>query len=281
MAVTLTSTQAVTLPPDTAETYATWFACLGEPTRLRLLHAISANPGTSSVGELAATLRIGQPTVSHHLRKLADIGCVTLTKEGTSTQVAINAACCSELPHAVDVVMGLLASRPCCPTDLPDDVAVRAMEPDDFDAVRRIYAEGIATGHATFEADVPHADALDDKWLKGHRWIAEIDGDIAGWATATPVSPRPVYAGVAETSIYVAAFARGRGVGKALIHKQVTAADRDGLWTLQTAIFPENKASLALHRTAGFRTVGVRERVAQHHGVWRDTIMMERRRAED
>ncbi len=91
------------------------------------------------------------------------------------------------------------------------------------------------------------------------------------------MSARSCYAGVAETSVYVGATARGRGVGKVLVHRQVTAADADGLWTLQTAIFPENRASLALHRAAGFRTVGVRERIAQHHGVWRDTVMLERR----
>ncbi|MFD0804363.1 GNAT family N-acetyltransferase, partial [Streptomonospora algeriensis] len=165
----------------------------------------------------------------------------------------------------------------------PADVTVRAMEPGDFDAVRRIYAEGIATGDATFETEVPPADTLDATWLADHRWIAELDGEDApvGWAAATPASTRAAYAGVAETSVYVAESARGRGVGRALIHKQVTAADTGGLWTLQTAIFPENKPSLALHRSAGFRTLGVRERIARHHGVWRDTVMLERRRDED
>ncbi|GAB3444183.1 hypothetical protein GCM10027570_13310 [Streptomonospora sediminis] len=271
-----------TLPASDAETYAAWFACLAEPARVRLLHTIAAAPGAATVGELSAALGLRQPTVSHHLRKLAEAGFITLTKSGTSTRVMINPACCTGLPHAADAVMGLLASRPCCPTDLPADVTVHPMEPGDLDAVRRIYAEGIATGHATFETEVPPAADLDAKWSPGHRWVARLDGtgEPVGWAAATPVSTRAAYAGVAETSVYVAESARGRGVGKALLHKQVTAADAGGLWMLQTAIFPENKASLALHHSAGFRTLGVRERIARHHGVWRDTVMLERRRDE-
>ncbi|MBW0119550.1 GNAT family N-acetyltransferase, partial [Pseudonocardia abyssalis] len=147
--------------------------------------------------------------------------------------------------------------------------------------VRRIYAEGIATGHATFETEVPTRDALDDAWLPAHRWVAEIDGRVAGFAAARAVSTRPVYAGVAETSIYVGDGLRGRGVGRTLIHRQVNAADDAGLWTLQTSIFPENRASLALHQSAGYRTLGLRERIGQHHGVWRDTVFLERRRADD
>jgi L-amino acid N-acyltransferase YncA len=104
-----------------------------------------------------------------------------------------------------------------------------------------------------------------------------VDGQVAGWAAVARVSQRDCYRGVAETSIYVGAGFRGRGIAKALLHKQVSAADLGGLWTLQAVIFPENEVSIALHHKAGFRTVGVRERIAQHHGVWRDTVMLERR----
>jgi L-amino acid N-acyltransferase YncA len=117
--------------------------------------------------------------------------------------------------------------------------------------------------------------------LPGHRWIAEIDNRVAGWPAAKAVSNRPVYAGVAETSIYVGDGFRGRGVGKALIHRQVTAADDAGLWTLQTSIFPENRGSIALHQSAGYRTLGLRERIGRYHGVWRDTVFLERRRTDD
>lgn len=281
MSVTTDEGQAHRLAPEEAATYASWFACLAEPMRVRLLHAVASAPGETSVGELTAGLGISQANCSHHLRKLADIGFVHLRKQGTTTRVSINDACCVGLPSATDAVMGLLAARPCCPTDLPADVAVRAMKPGDFDAVRKIYADGIATGDATFETEVPSAAELDAKWLPGHRWVAELDGEVAGWTAASPTSSRACYSGVAETSVYVAETARGRGVGTALLWKQVTAADAGGLWTLQTSIFPENKASLALHHSAGYRTLGVRERIARHHGRWRDTILLERRRPDD
>jgi L-amino acid N-acyltransferase YncA/DNA-binding transcriptional ArsR family regulator len=267
------------LPPNDAATYAEWFACLADPTRVRLLHAIAVAARPVPVGELAEQVGISQSTCSHHVRKLAEVGFVALRKEKTTTLVTVNAACCTGLPHAADAVMGMLAPRPCCPEDLPTDVTVRPLEPHDWPTVRRIYADGIATGNATFDTEVPDRRTLDHAWLPGHRWVAELDGQVVGWAAARPVSTRPVYAGVAETSIYVADGYRGRGVGKALIHRQVTAADTAGLWTLQTAIFPENRASIALHQSAGFRTLGVRERIGQHHGVWRDTVFLERRAA--
>ncbi|MEN3298896.1 metalloregulator ArsR/SmtB family transcription factor [Pseudonocardia sp.] len=269
------------LGPGDAATYAEWFACLAEPTRVRLLHAVAVAGRATTVGELTAELGISQSTCSHHLRKLADVGFVTLRREGTATLVSVNPACCTGLPHAADAVMGMLGPRPCCPADVPADVTVRALAPEDWPAVRRIYAEGIATGDATFETEVPDRRELDRRWLPGHRWVAEVDGDVAGWTALTATSARPVYAGVAETSVYVGEGHRGRGVGKALLHKQVTAADEGGLWTLQTAIFPENRASIALHQSAGYRTLGVRERIGRHHGVWRDTVFLERRRAAD
>jgi L-amino acid N-acyltransferase YncA/DNA-binding transcriptional ArsR family regulator len=273
--------QHAQLAPQDAATYAEWFACLAEPTRVRLLHAVAVSGREVTVGELTEQLGISQSTCSHHLRKLADVGFVRLRKERTATLVSVNPACCTGLPHAADAVMGMLGPRPCCPQDLPADVAVRALEPGDWADVRRIYAEGIATGHATFETEVPDRRSLDHAWLPDHRWVAEMDGRVVGWAAAKAVSNRPVYAGVAETSIYVGEGLRGRGVGKALIHRQVTAADAAGLWTLQTSIFPENRASIALHQSAGYRTLGVRERIGRHHGVWRDTVFLERRRTDD
>lgn len=269
------------LSPQDAATFAEWFACLADPTRVRLLHAVAAAGRPVPVGELAELLGVSQSTCSHHVRKLADVGFVALRKNKTATLVSVNPACCTGLPHAADAVMGMLGPRPCCPDELPVDVTVRALESGDWPAVRRIYAEGIATGHATFETEVPTQRALDHTWLPGHRWVAEIDGQVAGWAAAKPASSRPVYAGVAETALYVGDGFRGRGVGTALIHRQVVAADNAGLWTLQASIFPENRASIALHQSAGFRTLGVRERIARHHGTWRDTVFLERRRADD
>ncbi|MDQ3404523.1 MAG: GNAT family N-acetyltransferase [Actinomycetota bacterium] len=269
--------QAQVLPTGEAATYADWFACLAEPVRVRLLHAVATTPTGITVGALTEILGTSQSTTSHHVRKLADVGFVRLRKEGTATIVTVNEACCAGLPHAADAVMGLLAPRPCCPDDVPADVTVRALEPRDWLAVRRIHGEGIATSTATFETTVPSRTTLDATWLPGHRWVAEIDGEVVGWTAAGPVSNRECYAGVAETSVYVADGYRGRGVGKALLRKQVTAADNDGIWTLQTSIFTENRTSLALHHSAGYRTVGIRERIAQLNGVWHDTVLIERR----
>jgi L-amino acid N-acyltransferase YncA/DNA-binding transcriptional ArsR family regulator len=239
--------------------------------------AVATAPRGLTVGALTEILGTSQSTCSHHVRKLADVGFLHLRKEGTATVVTVNQACCSGLPHAADAVMGLLAPRPCCPDDVPADVDVRALREDDWTAVRRIYREGMDTGVATFETEVPSRKALDEKWLPHHRWVAELDGDVVGWTAANPVSARECYAGVAETSIYVADGHRGRGVGKALIHKQVTEADAAGLWTLQTSVFTENRGSIALHHSAGYRTVGVRERIAQRDGTWYDTVFLERR----
>jgi L-amino acid N-acyltransferase YncA/DNA-binding transcriptional ArsR family regulator len=279
--MTMTASPVALLTQQDAASYAECFACLAEPTRVRLLHAVAVAGRAVTVGELTEQVGISQSTCSHHVRKLAEVGFVLLRKEGTSTLVSVNAACCTGLPHAADVVMGALAPRPCCPDDLPEDVTVRALDPGDWSAVRRIYAEGIATGNATFETEVPPRKTLEAKWLPGHRWVAEIGGEVAGWAAASAVSSRACYAGVAETSVYVGEGLRGAGVGKALLHKQVTAADASGLWTLQTSIFPENRASLGVHHSAGFRTLGVRERIARHDGRWRDTVFLERRRASD
>jgi L-amino acid N-acyltransferase YncA/DNA-binding transcriptional ArsR family regulator len=268
---------APVLPEQEASTYAEWFACLAEPTRVRLLHIVATTPGGVTVGRLTELLGISQSTCSHHVRKLADVGFVLPHKEGTATRVTVNQACCVGLPHAADAVMGLLAPRPCCPEDVPADVTVRALEPADWPAVRRIYGEGVAIGIATFETTVPSRASLDAKWLPDHRWVAERDGEVVGWTALSPVSTRECYAGVAESSIYVADGHRGQGIGKALIRQQVIAADQAGLWTLQTAIFTENRASIALHHAAGYRTVGIRERIAQRDGAWHDTVLIERR----
>ncbi|PUA79095.1 ArsR family transcriptional regulator [Nocardioides currus] len=268
-----------------AETFAGWFSTLSDPTRVRLLHAVSTAPaGHIRIGDLARELGIGQPTVTHHVQKLAEVGFVSVDRVGTSKHVSVNPECCTGLPHAADVVMGTLAARPCCPEDLPAGVATRAMTDADLAVVREIYAEGIATRNATFETQVPDVSTLARKWLDGHRWVAEAEVDgttqVVGWTAVSPVSERECYAGVGESSVYVTEAARGRGIGKALLWRQVNEADAGGLWTLQTSIFPENRASIALHHSAGYATLAVRSRIAQLDGAWRDTVLLERRRAD-
>jgi L-amino acid N-acyltransferase YncA/DNA-binding transcriptional ArsR family regulator len=266
------------LSKEQAEDYAEWFSVLSDPTRVRLLHVLSTSAsGALKVGDLAQRLGISQSTCSHHVELLRKVGFVVVDKVGNASMVSVNAACCTGLPHAADVIMGTLASQPCCPTDLPGDVTVRPVTDDDLDRVLAIYAEGIATRNATFETKVPMPEQLRARWLPDLAWVAVLDGEVVGWTAVMPVSSRECYAGVGETAVYVAESARGRGVGKALLHTQVNTADTAGMWTLQTSIFPENRASLALHRSAGYRTLAVRSRIGQLDGVWRDTVLMERR----
>lgn len=156
-------------------------------------------------------------------------------------------------------------------------VTVQKMQDKDWEAVRTIYREGIATGDATFETDAPEWDKWNKSHLRDGRLVAWEEDRIVGWAALSPVSSRRVYAGVAEVSVYVVASARGRGIGKALLRTLIEESERVGIWTLQGSIFPENVASIALHEACGFRKVGRRERIGQMHGVWRDTILMERR----
>jgi L-amino acid N-acyltransferase YncA len=147
----------------------------------------------------------------------------------------------------------------------------------DWPAVRAIYQAGIATGNATFETAAPDWGAWDAAHLPGHRLVARREGRVVGWAALAPVSDRCAYAGVAEDSVYVAADAQGRGVGRALLGAVVASAEGGGIWTVQSGIFPENQASVRLHQACGFRVVGLRERLGQLHGRWRDVLLLERR----
>ncbi len=156
---------------------------------------------------------------------------------------------------------------------------MRELRHDDWPAVRVIFEEGIAGGDATFESEAPSWEDWDKTHLEGHRLVALEGGEVVGWAALSPVSERCCYAGVAEDSVYVADSAQGRGVGRALLDDLLAGADRDGLWTIQAGIFAENEASIELHKRCGFRVVGTRERLGQHHGAWRDVVLMERRSA--
>jgi len=153
------------------------------------------------------------------------------------------------------------------------------MRAEDWGAVRGIYLEGIASGNSTFEQTAPDWPDWDQGHLKCCRLVARLGIEIVGWTALMPVSRRPVYAGVAEFSIYVAERARRRGIGSALLQALVDASELEGIWTLQSGIFPENTASLELCRRFGFRTVGTRERIGCMNGRWRDVVLVERRSA--
>jgi len=158
-------------------------------------------------------------------------------------------------------------------------VAIERLTPADWDAVRAIYLEGIATGNATFETDAPPWEIWDGAHRQDARLVARRGGRVVGWAALTRVSGRCIYAGVAEVSVYVAAAARGEGVGRALLEALIAASEEGGVWTLQAGIFPENAASIALHERCGFRVVGRRERLGRLGPAWRDVMMLERRSA--
>ena len=159
----------------------------------------------------------------------------------------------------------------------PPSVSLRALTEDDWAAVADIYWDGMRDGLATFETEVPSWQTWDATHLAGHRLVAERLREVVGWAALAPASTRRCYAGVVENSVYVAREVRGRGVGRALLEQLIAGARLDGIWTIQTSIFPENRASLALHERCGFRVVGMRERIARRDGIWRDTLLLERR----
>jgi L-amino acid N-acyltransferase YncA len=157
------------------------------------------------------------------------------------------------------------------------DIAIDALTAADWEQVRAIYLEGIATGQATFETEAPAWETWDVSHHPFARLAARVEGRLAGWGALSLVSRRLCYAGVAEVSVYIASAQRGRGVGRKLLTALIEASERHGIWTLQGASFPENQASMRLQRSCGFCVVGRRERIAQLCGVWRDTILMERR----
>jgi L-amino acid N-acyltransferase YncA len=151
------------------------------------------------------------------------------------------------------------------------------MLPEHWEEVKRIYEEGIATGNATFQTAAPSWEEWDLAHLKTCRVIAVENNEVLGWAALTPVSSRCVYAGVAEVSVYVAAKARGKKIGSILMQALINQSEENGIWTLQSGIFPENKASISLHEKNGFRIIGYRERIGKMGAIWRDNISLERR----
>ena len=159
-------------------------------------------------------------------------------------------------------------------------VVIRPMDPADASQVLAIYQAGLDTGQASFETVAPDWKAFDAAKLRGHRFTAaDAGGRVLGWVAVSPVSARRVYAGVVEHSVYVLPACHRRGIGAALLRALIGSTEAAGIWTIQSSLFPENTASVRLHQQAGFRILGTRERIARHHGRWRDTVIMERRSA--
>ena len=154
---------------------------------------------------------------------------------------------------------------------------IRAFNKQDWASVSKIYAEGIATGVATFETKVPSFNVWDEKFIKQCRLVAEVNSKIVGFAVLSQVSKREVYKGVAEVTVYVATNERGKGIGKRLLETLVIESEKKGFWTLQAGIFSANKASIELHKKCGFRVVGIREKIGKRGGKWHDNHFLERR----
>jgi L-amino acid N-acyltransferase YncA len=158
-----------------------------------------------------------------------------------------------------------------------NNIVIRKMTGSDSDQVLEIYRMGIETGNATFEKKVPDWKKWTGNHLNHSRFVAERNGMISGWVALSPVSKRDAYRGVAEISIYIHKECRGMGIGSVLLEKIIESSERNGIWTLTAVVFPENQASVDIHRKHGFRIVGIREKISQIDGVWRDTMLLERR----
>ncbi len=156
-------------------------------------------------------------------------------------------------------------------------MTIRAMTTSDWTQVAKIYEEGIQTGHATFEQQIPSYESWDGAHIESCRLVAEQKDELLGWAALSPVSSRCVYGGVGEVSIYIGAKSRGKGVGKALLSRLIEESEKVGFWTLQSGIFPENQASISLHEKMGFRFIGKRERIGKINDVWKDNLLFEHR----
>ncbi|MBZ0327946.1 MAG: GNAT family N-acetyltransferase [Altibacter sp.] len=151
------------------------------------------------------------------------------------------------------------------------------LDKEHFVAVSSIYLEGLATGVASFETEAPSWDQWDEKFLNSYRFVAMVQGEVAGWCALSAVSKRQVYSGVAEDTIYIASKFQRKGIGNTLLRHLISESEKAGFWTLQAGIFPQNKASIELHKQCGFRIIGIREKIARRDGKWYDNMLMERR----
>ena len=275
---------ASSVSPDDAATYAEWFACLSDPTRVRTLYAVATAPQGFVTDRRPRRAAEDQPVDLLAPRtRLADVGFVKLDKVGTSTVITVNQECCTGLPHAADVVMGTVEQRPCCPEDLPADIwsSARCAMPTGPTSHPHLRGRDRHPQRHVRDPGPRPAASWTGNGCRASAGSLPIDGAVVGWAS--------ISSGVSATRTMpdrrVLHLRRGRssadrGVGKALIPGQVNAADQPGLWTLQTSVFPENRASIALHHSAGFRTASASAReMAQLDGVWRDTVFLERRSA--
>jgi L-amino acid N-acyltransferase YncA/DNA-binding transcriptional ArsR family regulator len=280
------------LSPATAQEYAGWFRVLADPARVQIVSVLAAAPGPLSVPEIVSAVQLSQAAVAQHLRVLAASHLVLAGQPGAGQHGAtrryrLNQAAVAVFPRAADVIAGrpapprsageLAAARPAAAAPAAP-VTIRPMRSSDAAQVLAIYQAGLDTGQASFETRAPSWTAFDAARLPDHRLVATDDrGRLHGWVAVSAVSGRCVYTGVVEHSVYVDRTAQRRGAGLALLTALIASTEAAGIWTIQSGIFPENSASLRLHERAGFRVVGIRQRLGRHHGRWRDVVLIERR----
>ncbi|MFF0518193.1 GNAT family N-acetyltransferase [Actinomadura nitritigenes] len=256
----------INLAADKARVLAEAFRVLRPGGRLGVSDIIAEpglDPGRRAAVEQDAGCPAGTLTVEEYRRHLLAAGFTTIT-------VTVNHQAAPGL-HSAIVRAGKPAS--------PPGTLIRPMRSEDAAGVLEIYQAGLDTGDASFETSAPSWERFDRAKLPGHRYVVAdaTTGTVLGWIAASAVSDRCVYAGVVEHSVYVHPDHRGRGLASALLRAFVDSTESAGIWTVQSGVFPENTASLRLHTRAGFRTVGVRERIGRHHGRWRDVVLLERR----
>jgi L-amino acid N-acyltransferase YncA/DNA-binding transcriptional ArsR family regulator len=284
-----------------AQQYAGWFRVLADPARVQIVSVLAAAPGPLSVPQIVSVARLSPASVAQYLRVLVASRLVLAAQPGAAQPGAaqpgaaqpaagrryrLSPAAVAAFPSAADVTAGRPAppppvsppaARPAVPAA---PVTIRPMRATDAAQVLAVYQAGLDTGQASFETRAPSWTAFDAARLPDHRLVATDDrGRLLGWVAVAAVSGRCVYAGVVEHSVYVDPAAQRRGAGLALLTALIASTEAAGIWTIQSGIFPENRASLRLHERAGFRVVGVRHRLGQQHGRWRDVVLIERRAA--
>jgi L-amino acid N-acyltransferase YncA/2-polyprenyl-3-methyl-5-hydroxy-6-metoxy-1,4-benzoquinol methylase len=255
----------INLSADKPGALASAFRVLRPGGRLGVSDVI-ADDGLDPVQRAEAEQRTGCTTGT---LTAAEYRALLLASGFTSIQITAAADAEPGLRSAI-----IQATRPAA----PPGILIRPIGPNDADQVLAIYQAGLDTGDASFETTAPSWDAFDHTKLPLHRYLAaEVTGEVVGWIAASAVSPRPVYRGVIEHSVYIRPDAQGRGIGAALLDALIGSAEAAGIWTIQTGIFPENTTSLRLHQRAGFRAVGTLQRIGSHHDRWRDVTLLERR----
>jgi len=269
-----------------AAEFASWFRALADATRVQIVSLLARRGEPMTVGAITAELEVGQSTVSEHLKILAGVRFVLADRQGTAVYYRINETCVQCFPSAADIIMGrpvpaVAAAARAVRPGAPDGVLIRPMRAADSSQVLAIYQAGLDTGQASFETVAPTWEAFDAAKLPRHRHVAAdtATGRLLGWVAVSPVSARSVYAGVVEHSVYIDPAHHRSGIGSALLTALIGSTEAARIWTIQSSVFPENTVSLRLHQQAGFRVIGVRERIGCHHGQWRDTVLLERRSA--